>query len=161
MQPLQCSRGRGQAGITTDPPSAGAVGLFMPHPAARENGIPPFAGWVTQLGMRERATSCPQSRNLSHHQGWTPLGITLWMLLRITGLKFLVAFPKDTSLWTPHVSVPGEHHLPCPAPDPVGTSCRCLGQSKKPGNALTSAPLYQVCSCPPPAHQRLPEPQHL
>lgn len=138
MHTLRCSRGRGQAEATMDLTSAGPVGLLMPHPVARENGIPPFPGGETQLGMRERATSHLLSPSLSHHQGWTPLG----MLLHITALVFLVAFPKDTWPWTPQISVPGEHHLSYPHPDPLSTSCRCVGQSKKPGSALSSAPLY-------------------
>lgn len=72
MQPLRGSRERGQAEATTDPMSAWAVGLLIPHFVAWEDGIIPFLSGGTQLGTRERATSIPSHRACP---------ITLWVSL--------------------------------------------------------------------------------
>lgn len=157
MRPLRCSRGRGQAEATTDPTSAGAVALLMPHPVDRENGNPPLSRRRNPAGDEGKGhipspvtelVPSPGLDPFGYHFGDAPAHYSFGVLSGIsqghiatdpTNLSALGALP------------------PLPPSDPVSTSCRCVGQSKKPGNALRSAPLYQVCSCPSPAHQRLPK----
>lgn len=146
--------------------SPGAVCLFMPRPAAPEKGsLPrPSPSTVSPAGDEGPCHVPSPGTELVPAPGLDPLGCPSGDASAHRRFGVLISGisqghgPMDTTCLSARRPSP-----PSAPSDPVSTSCRCLGQSMRPGKVFSDAPPPPAKSplAPPPAHWGLPELQCL